>query len=454
MLEVNRTENIHLMTYSEVKKLDGFVGNYEVEVLVKPRYTTIDCNGCGACVDVCPAYTASEFDQKLAPRKAIYIAFAQAVPMVAQIDMDHCIMCGLCKKVCEVEAVDYDQEPKIEKIKVGTIIMATGWDEYRPTEYYMGYGKYDNVITQLELERILAPNGPTFGHLVRPSDGKAPKRILFIQCVGSRDLKRNRHCSSGVCCMISIKNTKLIKQHDEDTDITVAFIDIRASGKSYEEYFLETRKYGVKFVKASIPRLTEDPTTKNIKALIGDMLDDCVEMREQEFDLVVLSAAMQPANGIKQLNEVMKLETSPDGFFKEFHSRLSPVDTSVAGISLSGASHGPKSIAETIMQAKGAASAASIIMQPGKYTMLMLKAVVDSERCSKCSLCVNNCPYTAISMTENGAKVDEIKCRGCGICIMSCPSIAITVRNSRDEQFKALIDNLLYRAIPEEMKMS
>jgi heterodisulfide reductase subunit A len=252
--------------------------------------------------------------------------------------------------------------------------------------------------------------------------------------------------------MISIKNTKLIKQHNENIDITVAFIDIRASGKSYEEYFLETRKYGVKFVKASIPRLTEEPTTKNIKALIGDMLNDCVEMKEEEFDLVVLSAAMQPANGVKQLNDVMKLETSPDGFFKEFHSRLSPVDTSVAGISLSGAAHGPKSISETIMQAKGAASSAAIIMQPGKYTMLMLKAVEDSERCSKCSLCVNNCPYTAISMTENGAAVDEIKCRGCGICIMSCPSIAITVRNSRDEQFKALIDNLLFRAGPEEMK--
>ncbi len=450
MLEVNRNERIHLMTYSEVKKLDGFVGNYEVEVLVKPRYTTNDCNGCGACVDVCPAYGASEFDQNLGTRKAIYIAFAQAVPMIAQIDMDKCIRCGLCESACELDAINFDDVEQVEKLKVGTIIVATGWDEFRE-EGYLGYGKYPNVITQLELERILAPNGPTYGNIIRPSDGKHPHNILFVQCAGSRDLKRNRHCSSGVCCLISIKNTKLIKQHDPDIDVVVAFIDIRAGGKAYEEYYLESRKYGVKFVKASIPRIQEDSETHNLKVYMQDMLENCSELREEEYDMVVLSSAMEPATGIEHLNEVLKLERSPDGFFKEFHSRLSPVDTSVAGISLSGASHGPKSIAETIMQAKGAASSAGIIMAPGEYTMIMLKAVVDIERCSKCSLCVNNCPYKAISMTEHGAEVDEIKCRGCGICVMSCPSIAITVRNSRDEQFKALIDNLLYRAAPEEM---
>jgi heterodisulfide reductase subunit A len=448
MLEVNRNENIHLMTLTEVQNVSGFVGNFEVEVLQHAKYTNQDCNGCGACVDVCPAYGASEFDQNLGIRRAIYIAFAQAVPMIAQIDMDKCIKCGLCAEACELNAVDFDDTDKIEKLKVGTIIVATGWDEFRQ-KGYLGYGKYPNVITQLELERILAPNGPTFGDLIRPSDGKHPHKVLFVQCVGSRDLKRNKHCSSGVCCLISIKNTKLIKQHDPNIDVTVAFIDIRAGGKAYEEYYLESRKYGVKFVKASIPRIQEDPKTHDLKVYIQDMLEDCSEIREEKYDLVVLSSAMEPATGIEILNDKLKLERSPDGFFKEFHSRLNPIDTSTVGISLAGAAQGPKSIAETIMQAKGAASSANIIMRPGEYTMRMEKAIVDIPRCSKCGLCVEVCPYGAISLDpkEKFAVVDEVKCRACGMCAATCPSQAITVRNSRGTQFNAVIDNLLYRAM-------
>jgi heterodisulfide reductase subunit A len=448
MLEVNRNENIHLMTLAEVQSVSGFVGNFEVEVLQHAKYTNQDCNGCGACVDVCPAYGASGFDQNLGTRKAIYIAFAQAVPMIAQIDMDKCIKCGLCTEACELNAINFDDTDKIEKLKVGTIVVATGWDEFRE-EGYLGYGNYPNVITQLELERILAPNGPTYGNIIRPSDGKHPHKILFVQCVGSRDLKRNRHCSSGVCCLISIKNTKLIKQHDPNIDITVAFIDIRAGGKAYEEYYLESRKYGVKYVKASIPRIQEDPETHNLKVYMQDMLENCSELEEQEFDMVVLSSAMEPALGIATLNEKLKLERSPDGFFKEFHSRLSPIDTSIVGVTLAGAAQGPKSIAETIMQAKGAASSANIIMRPGEYTMRMEKAIVDEIRCSKCGMCVENCPYGAITLDpkERFAVVDEIKCRSCGICANTCPSQAITVRNSRHSQFSAVIDNLLYRAM-------
>jgi len=448
MLEVNRNENIHLMTLAEVQKVSGFVGNFEVEVLQHAKYTNQDCNGCGACVDVCPAYGASEFDQNLGPRKAIYIAFAQAVPMIAQIDMDKCIKCGLCTEACELNAINFDDTGKIEKLKVGTIIVATGWDEFRE-EGYLGYGKYPNVITQLELERILAPNGPTYGDIIRPSDGKHPHKILFVQCVGSRDLKRNRHCSSGVCCMISIKNTKLIKQHDPDIDITVAFIDIRAGGKAYEEYYLESRKYGVKYVKASIPRLQEDPETGNLKVYMQDMLENCSELKEEEFDLVVLSSAMEPAIGIDELNNVIKLERSQDGFFKEFHSRLSPIETSTVGVTLAGAAQGPKSISESIMQAKGAASSANLIMRPGEYVMRMEKAIVDEARCSKCGMCVTNCPYGAIILDPKTkiAKVNDVSCRACGLCANTCPSAAITVRNSRNSQFNAVIDNLLYRAL-------
>ena len=442
MLEVQRNKNIHLLTYSEVKNITGYVGNFDVEVIKKPRYTNNKCIGCRACEEVCPAYVASEFDQNLGFRKAIYVAFTQAVPLVAQIDKNKCIDCGLCETACELGAIDRNQQPETITFKVGTIIVATGWDEFRELGY-CGYGTYENVITQLELERILAPNGPTFGHLIRPSDGKHPEKILFIQCVGSRDLKRNKYCSSGVCCMISIKNTKLIKQHYPDTEIMVAFIDIRAAGKAYEEYFLECRKYGVKFVKSGIPKIEEDPETKNLIVYIIDTLNGNEEMQKYEFDLVVLSSAMQPARGIEQLNSVIKLETSPGGFFKEYHARLNTVDVNIPGISLAGASHGPKSIAETIMQAKGAASSASMLMKSSMYSMLLIKAVIDLERCSVCGLCVNNCPYNALKLESDGAHINEVACRGCGICAMTCPSGAITVRGSRNTQFNNYLDSML-----------
>jgi heterodisulfide reductase subunit A len=188
MLEAQRNTNIEMLTYSEISKMSGYVGNFDVEILRKPRYTKKECNGCGSCVDVCPAIAPKEFDQGLSARKAIYIAFAQAVPFKAQIDMNACIKCGNCEKVCELKAVDFDQKETMMNIKVGAIIVASGWDEYTPEIGYLGYGIYENVITQLQFERILAPNGPVVGHLCRPSDHQPPKSILFVNCVGSRDI--------------------------------------------------------------------------------------------------------------------------------------------------------------------------------------------------------------------------------------------------------------------------
>ena len=247
MLQASRTPGLNLYTYSEVYEVSGFVGNFKVKIRKRARYVTNDCNGCGACFEVCPAYGYNEFNEGMDTRKAIYVAFAQAVPSLAQIDMDRCIKCELCKAACEVNAIDFDQQDEIVEAEVGSIIVATGWDEFEPPTGYLGYNKYPNVITQLKLERMLAPNGPTIGHLKRPSDGKEPKRILFIQCVGSRDLNMNTYCSAGVCCMISIKNSKLIKQHYPEVDISVAYMDMRAAGKDYEEYFTLSRQEGIKY---------------------------------------------------------------------------------------------------------------------------------------------------------------------------------------------------------------
>jgi len=443
MLEVARNPNINLLTYANVTELKGYIGNYEVEVTKKPRYVKSNCNGCGACVDVCPAWGANAFDWGLSSRKAIYIAFAQAVPAKAQIDMDKCIKCGNCQKVCELEAINFDDKPEKIHLKVGTIIVATGWDEFKPERGYLGYGVVKNVITQGQLERILAPNGPSLGNLVRPSDGKHPHSVLFIQCVGSRDKKHNSWCSAGVCCMISVKNAKLIKQHSPDSNVAVAYIDMRCGGKMYDEYYSAARDAGVLFLRGKVADVKENP--KNGEAIV--IIEDAAsgELIEQEFDLVVLSASMQAPRDIDELNNVLRLERSPDGFFKEYHSRLNPVDAKVPGIHFAGVSQGPKSIAETIMQAKGAASSAGIIMQKGEYTIDLIRAVVDPNRCSACGLCERACPYEAISMNAASgyANVDEIRCRGCGTCCSVCPSASISLRYYRDGQYQAYIDALL-----------
>lgn len=442
MLQAARTPGLNLYTYSEVEEVSGFVGNFNVKIRKKARYVTNDCNGCGACFEVCPAFGYNEFNEGMDSRKAIYIAFAQAVPSLAQIDMERCIKCGLCETACEVDAIDFDQKDEIIDLEIGSIIVATGWDEFEPPIGYLGYNKYPNVITQLKLERILAPNGPTVGHLLRPSDGKEPKRILFIQCVGSRDLNMNTYCSSGVCCMISIKNSKLIKQHYQDADITVAYMDMRAAGKDYEEYFTLSRKEGIKYIRTNISRIKEDPETHNLKIVLQNTLGSS-GLKEFEYDLVILSASLVPATGVNSIQKILKLETSQDGFFKEFHARLNPIDTKIPGIVLAGVSQGPKSIVESIAQGRAAASSLARLMVKDKYRILLIRATVDKERCAKCGLCELNCPYNAINLKEDGAEVNEILCRGCGTCLANCPSESITLRYYREPQYEKQIDAIL-----------
>jgi len=442
MLEAARTHGLNIYTYSNVEDVSGFVGNFKIKVRKNARYVNNECNGCGSCFDVCPAYGYDEFNEGMNPRKAIYLSFAQAVPSMAQIDMNRCIKCGLCQKVCEVNAIDFNQEEEVIELEVGSIIVATGWDEYKPETGYLGYNKYQNVITQMKLERMLAPNGPTMGHLVRPSDGKTPKKILFIQCVGSRDLNKQTYCSAGVCCMISIKNTKLIKQHYPDADITVAYMDIRAAGKDYEEYFTASRKEGVKYVRTNVSKLYEAPETGNLKVILQNTLSS-TGLKEFEYDLVVLSCAMVPAIGVEKIGKILKLENSRDGFFKEFHSRLNPIDTKIPGIVLAGVAQGPKSISESISQGRAAASSLARLMGKDKYRILLIRATVDKDKCAKCGLCELNCPYDAIALTSDGAEVNEILCRGCGSCLANCPSEAITLRYYREPQYETQIDAIL-----------
>ncbi|MBY9007845.1 MAG: CoB--CoM heterodisulfide reductase iron-sulfur subunit A family protein [Candidatus Lokiarchaeota archaeon] len=440
MLEANRHENINILSYSEVVNIDGYIGNFKVKVNRKSRFIKEDkCTGCGSCSEVCPIYVPNYFDENLSARKVIDKAFAQAVPAVQDIERESCVECFACVDACENEAIDFSIQDKIIDLEVGTIIIATGWDLYKGDDY--GYGVYENVINQIELERIIAPNGPTYGHLKRPSDRKRPTKILFINCVGSRDVKKNAYCSV-VCCNLSLKNSKLIKLEYPDSEIICTYIDMRCAGKDYEEYYRRSREAGVIFVKGLIGGIKEDPLTKNLTVQFEPVGTDTI--LTMDFHMVVLSSASLPSQGTIEIAKVLNMERSPDGFLKEFHARLDPISTKVPGIYICGSAQGQKEIDKAVSQAKGAASSAAIPMGKGEYTIELIRATPTDERCAKCYKCIESCPYSAISINEKGnLVVDIINCRGCGTCAAICPSKAIELTYYRDDQYMSYIDELL-----------
>lgn len=344
----------------------------------------------------------------------------------------------MCKNACELDAIDFTQKDSFESLHVGTIVVATGYDIYPGKEY--GYGKYDNIITQLELERILAPNGPTKGHLVRPSDNRRPKRILFINCAGSRYKKTNTYCSA-VCCNLSVKNSKLIKSEYPDSEIMVSYIDMRCTGKYNEEYYSRSRNAGIIFLKGHVGKITENLNNKNLNVQM-DLIGRDI-LLNLDFDMIILSSASIPAKSAEKIGRFLGLERSGDGFFKELHARLNVVDTKVPGVVIAGFSQGPKSIADSIMQGKAAASSISSIMNKDTYRIPLIRAKINTKECSKCALCVLNCPYNAIKENKRAVAVDEVLCRGCGTCLANCPSQAITLRYYEEETYENQIDAIL-----------
>lgn len=439
MLEVNRNENIEILSYAEVKNVEGYVGNYEVTVEMKPHFVTNDCNGCGACSEVCPVYTSNYFDENLGARKAIDIAFGQAVPFLYDIQRDSCVECFSCVEACELDAIDFSQIPEEVKFKVGTIIVATGWDIYEPYGEY-GYGEFDNVITQVQLERILAPNGPLEGHVKRVSDNKKPKEIVFIQCVGSRDTERT-YCS-GVCCMLALKNGKLLKEEFPDANITICYIDIRTNEKGFEEYYQRTKDSDIRMIRGKVGEILEDPETKDVKIRVYSSLTD--EIIKIDADLVVLSSAALPSKGTEQIAKVLNLDVDRNGFLTESHFGLMPQETKTKGIFIAGFAQGPKDIAYSVSQARAAASKVAELTAPGKVDIELITAEIDKEYCISCRRCEKECPKGAIKIDDiEGAIVDDINCDGCGICATCCPTQAIDIRYYRDYQLYAEIEGIL-----------
>lgn len=440
MADVVHHPKIHLLTNSEIKRVSGYVGNFKVEIEVKPRYVINElCNGCGECAKVCPIEVPNEFDERLGLRKAIFVPFPQAVPLVYAIDIDNCVRCYKCVDACVlargVKAIDFAQEPKKVEVEVGTIIVATGYDVFDPSilEEY-GYGVYDNVMTGLEFERVLAPTGPTKGMILRPSDGKVPKRIAFIQCVGSRDENTNTYCSR-VCCMYATKQALLIKEKIPDAEVLIFYIDLRAFGKGYEEFYKRAQSEGIRFIRGKVTEIMEDQGSNNLTLRAEDTLLGAKV--EAEVDLVILSAGLIPNRTNKVLSETLNLSTGPDGFFREAHPKLRPVDTLVDGIFIAGAAQGPKDIPDSVAQACGAAQKASILMSVGEVEVEAITARVNEDLCSGCFICVPLCPFNAIVAEEKSVKIIEVACKGCGACAAACPTKAIEPMHFKNDQILA-----------------
>ena len=362
MAYANIHPNINLLTNSEVTNVEGYIGNFNIKVTQKPRY--IDekkCTGCGLCIEKCPSEVVERvYSAGMGQRKAIYIPYDLAIPKKAAIDAEHCLYfkkgaCRLCENECPTEAIDFDQQSRAIELKVGSIIVATGFDEYNPKEESeYGYGRYDNVITQFQLARLLDIDGPTEGKLLRPTDGREPKSMVMIQCVGSRDENANDYCSA-ICCMYALKHAQIIREMVlPDSEIYICYIDMRTTGKGFEEYYKRTRELGIIFIRGRPSEIVEETDTKNLILKVED--PDIGGLLKIEADLVVLSCATIPSAGTKQLSQILRIELDENGFFKEIHPKLRPVETNVRGIYICGAAQGPKDIPNSIVQAKAVAS--------------------------------------------------------------------------------------------------
>lgn len=440
MVDCGKHDNIELLSYSEVKEVDGYIGNFKVKVVKKPRYVDEDiCTGCGSCSEVCPIEIPNYFDEGMGMVKATYISFPQAVPLVATIDKDYCIDCKLCDQACGNLAIKHDQEPEEIELDIGTIIVATGYDPYNPTEKKeWSYESAENITTGLELERLINASGPTQGHVLKPSDGGIPKKVAFIQCVGSRDEQINKPYCSRVCCMYAMKNAQLIKDHEPDTEIAIYYMDIRAFGKGFEEFYKRSQeKYGIKFIRGRPATVLENPDQTLTVRAEDTMLG---KVTEYDYDMVVLSVGLEPPAGMEELRQTIGLSKSADGFLMEAHPKLRPVDTLTDGVYLAGVSQGPKDIPDAVAQASGAAARAAIPMVKGEVEIEPIIASVDEDVCGACEVCIELCPFGAIDVEDEHAQVNIALCKGCGTCVAACPSGALDQQHFRTSQIMAQIE--------------
>jgi heterodisulfide reductase subunit A len=464
MVEVKSHRNIFLHSYSEVESVDGYIGNFEVKIRKKPRYVDMDkCNGCGICWNKCPVKNVpSQFDAGLGERRAIYVPFPQAVPLVPVIDAENCIYfkngkCRACEKLCPTKAIDFEDKGEVVTEKVGAVVVATGFSLYeigknREEDNYQGYGeygygKYRDMISGLMFERLLSASGPTGGKVQRPSDGTVPKTVVFLECIGSRHPSKGLTYCSKVCCMYTAKHAMLYKHHVHDGSAYVFYMDIRAGGKDYDEFVRRgIEEEGTVYLRGRVSKVYE----KNGKLIVlgSDTLSGTSV--EIEADMVVLATAIKPSSGFVKLARMLGLSYSKYGFFQEAHPKLKPVETNVAGVFLAGACQGPKDIPESVGLASGAAAKVLGMFAQDVLRKEPVVAKVDETNCAACFNCREVCPYGAVDRAEvkdkDGnlvkvtARVNPGKCTGCGLCEASCPSNVIELAGFNDREVWAEIN--------------
>ncbi|MHA1689158.1 MAG: hydrogenase iron-sulfur subunit [Promethearchaeota archaeon] len=441
MTEVKDHPNIELLTYSEVEKVDGFIGNFEVSILRKPRYIVEE--NCVGCFDICRDACPIEINNTFFPRKAIDVPFPQAIPLYPTIAEEYCVGCKACAQACDRDAIDFDQKPKELKIQVGCIIVATGFDTFDPSLLgELNYHKYPNVITIMELERLLNSDGPTKGRVLLPSNGLPPKTVSFILCVGSRNKKIHREYCSQVCCNVSIKQAVLIKKEYPDVNINIFYNDIRAVGKNCEEFYNRAREhFGIRFIKSNISAILKHDTMDKLIIRGEDIIEDRVF--ESLTDLAVLAVGIEPPKGTDELCQILNISQDPNGFLLERHLKMRPSETSVSGIYIAGAIQGPKDIPTSIGQAESAAAKAIALISKGAVELDPYIVRYIKEKCTLCRLCENICAFNAITIKDKQLYLTNANCVGCGACAAMCPENALYIPGFKKEQFSPQLKSLL-----------
>jgi len=464
MVEAARHPNITLFTYSELESLAGFIGNFKATIRRKSR--SLDeklCTGCGLCTTKCPnKKIKDEFNEGLSTRGAIYVPFPQAVPNKPVIDKLNCTYyktgkCKVCEKVCPTGAIRFDQEDELVTLDVGAIVLATGFKLMKTDQFpEYGYGKYKDVVDGMQFERLASASGPTAGAMKRPSDGKPPETVVFVACSGSRDRSKGVPYCSKVCCMYTAKHAMLYKHKMHGGKAYVFYMDIRSSGKDYDEFVRRAiEEDDVSYIRGRVSRIYEEDG--QLVVMGADTLQNGrpVEIRA---DLVVLATAVQAQDGSEALAQKLHVSYDPYKFFAEAHPKLKPVETNTAGIFLAGACQAPRDIPETVAQASGSAAKVAALFSRDELTREPIVAVVNRlppptfSYCVGCFLCQSACPYQAIeqeqikardgSVLRTLAKVNPGLCQGCGTCVATCRTKAIDIQGFSNEQIFAEIMTL------------
>ena len=457
MVEAGTHPNITLLTWSDVEKVTGYVGNFNVTIRKKARFIKeADCTGCGICQEKCPKKVIDEvYEAGLGYRKAVYTPFAQAVPNFPVMDKENCTYfikgtCKACEKFCPTGAIDFKQEDQLINVDVGNIILATGYDLFdarRVSNY--GYGRLPNVFTSLEFERLSNSAGPTGGHIVLRDGKTTPKSVGIIHCVGSRDKNFNNYCSV-ICCMQGLKFAHLVHEHTGAT-VYNFYIDMRTAYKGYDEFYQRILEEGNLFVRGKVAEVTDAARGEREKGKLIIQVEDTLAGKQRRIpvDMVILSSGLQPRHDAREVGKMFGISCSTDGWFTEKHPKLDPVATMTEGIYIAGCAQGPKDIPSSVAQ--GAAASARVLDKILQREVILepIKATVDKDKCSGCRICNGLCPYSAIAFLadDNVSEINPALCQGCGTCVAACPAGAISGTGFSDEQIMAQIDGLLLRNI-------